>query len=438
MIQKYIKIKDIKTSNNKLKAKLDFSKNISKYFLAEQFFAEYDKNIECIDASVLIIPPLSVIIPLSWATGADIYVEKLDKSFLDSIHKIEYTFHSWFPQFSFTGNIHVESVVENAIYNRSDDKGYALLFSGGLDSLTSYMRYKDKYPTLISIHGADIPTYEYKFWNVVKDRLLNFAYKENAKIQFIKTNAKEILDDVRLQDDYNVKSWWGSVSHGLILLGSCSPITNTDDIGTLIIASSPSASVCTPDYVLERWGSHPFTDNYIKWSNIKIVHDGFDINKNCYELTRQEKIKFLKNSTNCMSYLRVCWSQHDEYNCGYCEKCLRTIVGLILEDIDPEICNFNIKNNILELVRIYIYKRLFTLRGSEWQDIQTHIPNTMSETETNKKYNSEKFFEWFKKFDFSNYKYNNSILTNFLKFYYLIKYIGIYKGIKVTYHWQRM
>lgn len=41
----YIKIIGLKTLNNKLTASLDFSRNISKYFTTNCFFAEYDENI---------------------------------------------------------------------------------------------------------------------------------------------------------------------------------------------------------------------------------------------------------------------------------------------------------------------------------------------------------------------------------------------------------
>ena len=78
--QPYIKIFDIETSNNKLVAKLDFSEDISKYFTTDCFVAEYDKNIEGVDESILVIPPLSNVVTVAWATGADIYVKNLDKS----------------------------------------------------------------------------------------------------------------------------------------------------------------------------------------------------------------------------------------------------------------------------------------------------------------------------------------------------------------------
>jgi aerobic-type carbon monoxide dehydrogenase small subunit (CoxS/CutS family) len=386
--QPYIEISNIKASNNKLVAKLDFSENISKFFLTDKFVAQYDENMEDIDEGILVIPPISAVIPIAWATGADVYVETLDKYYLDSLNKIEQVFHDWFPQFSFSGKIHVQNVISNKFNN----KGYALLFSGGVDSLTSYIRNKDKQPTLISIWGADIPLNEYKFWNKVRSRLLNFTDEEGVNIQFIKTNIQEIPNNSLLTSEYRVEGWWGSVSHGLILLGLCAPLT-TEKIGT-IFSASPGKGINDATNIL--------VNSSISWADVKIIHDGS-------ELSRQEKIKILKHNPHCLSYLRVCWSQHQEYNCGYCEKCLRTIVGLILENIDPKVCNFNIKNNILNLVRINLTKGILNLTDNEifmWQDIQKHISETIVDSEVSRKYKSEKFFRWFKNFDFLNYKYN--------------------------------
>jgi len=405
--REYIRITELETSNNKLVVKLDFSENVSKFFLTDKFVAEYDRNIEDVDESILVIPPLSIVIPIAWATGADVYVEKLDKSYLDSLNKVEQVFRGWFPRFSFSGKIHVQNVISNKFNN----KGYALLFSGGVDSLTSYVRHKDKQPTLISIWGADIPLHEYKFWNRVRSRLLNFADEEGVDIQFIKANIQEIPKDSLLTSEYGVESWWGSVSHGIIFLGLCAPLT-TEKIGT-IFSASPGARINDATNVL--------VDSGISWADVKIIHDGS-------ELSRQEKIKILKSNPCCLSYLRVCWSQHLEYNCGYCEKCLRTIVGLILENIDPEVCNFKIKNNTLNLMRIYLTKGILNLTDNEicmWQDIQKYIPETIVDSEVSRKYKSEKFFRWFKNFDFSSYKYNGSKLSHFSKLYYLLKYTGI-------------
>ena len=57
---------------------------------------------------------------------------------------------------------------------------------------------------------------------------------------------------------------------------------------------------------------------------IRLIHDG--------AVTRGEKLTFIKDSAVALDNLRVCFQVgHDRVNCGECEKCLRTMVGLYLE-----------------------------------------------------------------------------------------------------------
>ena len=138
----HIKIVDMHVSGNKLVFKLNISKDISKYFLTDHFVAEYDKKIDDVDKSILSIPVLSTVVTVAWATGADIYIEYLDKTYLDALDRVEAVFRRWFPQFSFSTRIHVENIISNKFNNEK----YGLLFSSGLDSLTSYVRNKEKNP----------------------------------------------------------------------------------------------------------------------------------------------------------------------------------------------------------------------------------------------------------------------------------------------------
>ena len=210
-------------------------------------------------------------ITVAWATGADIYVEYLDKTYLNSLNKVESIFKTWFPQFSFSTKIYVENIVSNKFNN----KGYALLFSGGIDSLSSYIRNKEKKPTLISIRGADIPTYEYNFWNKIKGMLVDFVKRERINIHFIKTNARELINNELIGQEYGEieGGWWETVSHGLVLTGMATPL---QEFRVLLIAGTFDNKYKNPH------GSHVFNFVYAGWADIKIIYD-------CSDLTRQKK-----------------------------------------------------------------------------------------------------------------------------------------------------
>lgn len=52
----------------------------------------------------------------------------------------------------------------------------------------------------------------------------------------------------------------------------------------------------------------------------------------CGQFTRQQKMHFLCRNAEWLSLLRVCWDMPaGKINCGKCEKCLRTMIGLAIE-----------------------------------------------------------------------------------------------------------
>lgn len=72
----------------------------------------------------------------------------------------------------------------------------------------------------------------------------------------------------------------------------------------------------------ELWadGSHPLTDPLWSIEATAIVRHGRDAK-------RWQKLAVLAEVPGALDILRVCWQDH-RYNCGQCEKCLRTMVLL--------------------------------------------------------------------------------------------------------------
>jgi hypothetical protein len=75
------------------------------------------------------------------------------------------------------------------------------------------------------------------------------------------------------------------------------------------------------------FGSHPLLDPLWSTEALEIVHDG------C-EATRIDKAALISTNETALKYLRVCYQnrndQRDVYNCGRCEKCIRTKINLHL------------------------------------------------------------------------------------------------------------
>lgn len=69
-------------------------------------------------------------------------------------------------------------------------------------------------------------------------------------------------------------------------------------------------------------GSHPLLDPLWSTETLEFVHDG------C-EATRIEKAAAIASDNIALKHLRVCWENRSgAYNCGQCEKCLRTMACL--------------------------------------------------------------------------------------------------------------
>src|SRR6185503_7279803 len=73
---------------------------------------------------------------------------------------------------------------------------------------------------------------------------------------------------------------------------------------------------------LRPWGSSPLLDPLWSTEATRFVHDGA-------EATRCEKImNWICRSELALENLRVCLSNDDRYNCGRCEKCVRTMIPI--------------------------------------------------------------------------------------------------------------
>jgi len=400
---KFIRIDKLQIYRKKiLKFELNYSKNISKYFSNNIMYVIYDKHIEDVNNSILYITAVSSLINCAWTIGADIYVEELDKKYLDSLENVKSVFKRWYPKLPFSTKIHVDNIVSNSFNNER----CGLLFSGGVDSTFSYLRHRNEMPILITILGADIPIKKKKFWRDVKNRIEEYASREGAEIRFIKTNIRQLLNEGLLKKEYwrylRSFSWWGGFSHGIVQLSLCAPLSCVDQMGTIFIASTH-----WPDVKYIRWGSHPLIDNKVSWANVKVVNDGYDF-------SRQEKIKYLSNyikSSGSHPSLRVCSSQFFDFNCSRCEKCLRTIVGLVLENIDPLECGFKLHENFFNRLRQNLVKgklKLDDIGIVHWRSIQENIPEKLNHN----LYNSKEFFNWLKNYKIQNHPRIGNIGTH--------------------------
>ncbi len=414
----------IKTCENSIYCRLDYPRSLNKYFLKNTGYVQYDRKIEItgIDESILSVPLLSVISPIAWAVGANISIAFTDYDYLASLEKLRGIYHNFFPGLSCAGRFATDVRV-NAAFSENRD---AILYSGGVDSLASFLSHKKEKPDLISIWGVqDIPTFETRFWNTMWNGISAIAEHEGVQAYQVKTDLYRNINHELLNHKFGYKqlknSWWNNFASSLFLTGMCAPITAARGSKKLIMSSS------YPPGYQGITAFHSSIVQNIRWSNIPVVQDGF-------EMSRQQKVAYIcENDTHgYLSQLRVCFDSAFKTNCGKCEKCSRTIIALTIEGRDPGKCNFKVDSKTFKNLKKRLDRRAIGLNTgvkSFWLDMQKHIPENI----LHDFHGSREFLVWLKTYEISKYR------TNI--FYYKLWMAGVLvanRRIKVRAVWRKV
>jgi len=367
-------------------------------FNKQKFFIEYPKPIAEPLESMNAIPFAAVMAPISWATGANLVIPHLDAAYAQALEAASLFWKKCFTDaWSFRGQLFTRSVRQKR--QRREKTG--MLFSGGLDSLTSYVKNREKKPELFTVIGADFPYAKTDFASMCKEKLFEqLARQENIDLTYIHTNIGEILN-LKSLERY-AKNWYGAVQHALMLTALVAPLTH-HYLKTLLIAS------CSHKPNLDfPCGGEPEVVRKLRWGNTAVQDD-------LYEMNRAQKVAaHLKGRNEFYPYLRVCWAQFKEMNCSRCEKCLRTICELLLNNMDPNQLNFNVTPETLPALKTKLTRKFnLIFRGNEMQiNYWRAIQETVRLNELQDLYGSKSFFQWFK--DFVRLKKRGSRIVLFL------------------------
>lgn len=366
-----------------------------KYFnMREKMWIEYSQELFSIPASIAVVPLLTNILPISWLCDAEIVVDELDKDFYESILEFKKGYISMYPNLSFKGKLNVGKLIDNK-EEKILTKSSGVFFSGGVDAFSTLFAHIEEKPTLITLWGADLTFDDQIGWDRVKKHIKEVSKLYKLDNLFIKTNFRYFINEKKL-NELVLKSgdgWWHGFQCGIGLVGHAAPYAFENKMYRVYIASS-----YTPDYK-GTTASVPTTDGKVRFSTCSIYHDQYEIN-------RQEKIEnivnYSKNNDKVIN-LRVCWKSSGGSNCCSCEKCYRTMMGLIAENADPKNFGFLYTENVKKEM-IHDLKRKIVVETSTtlpfWKDIHQRFLCNQNENSI------KKDFDWFLKMDID--KFNNS------------------------------
>jgi hypothetical protein len=314
---------------------------LGKYFTRDIFFVDYEGyDVSKVPEAIKVIPFLANFAPIAWFAGFDIHVHEMDQTFYNALLSIKREFTKYYPVLL---NMPSELIYDKLVVTEIEGSKSAMLFSGGVDAVTTYLRHRDEEVDLITIHGADIAVADNRQFNKVRSFNENAPLLSHAKKVYIRSNIRDFYSfnvDKLLPD----LGWWGRVQHGLSISAITAPISFINGYKYIYIASSYTRRA---GHVFIPWGSMPEIDNQIRWARTSVIHDG-------EELTRQEKIDYIVGKARTLNHkinLRVCYSEiNDGMNCCICEKCLRTIFAIMLAGDSPNDYGFDVNVSVYSLI----------------------------------------------------------------------------------------
>jgi hypothetical protein len=217
---------------------------------------------------------------------------------LEHLPQIQEILCTWDPSL---GHIDVQA---NAASPGEPGPGIGCFFSGGVDSFYSILKHAQEITALIFVHGFDVRLSDTLLRSTVSTALRAAAAELKKPLIEIETDLREFSDSF-----LNWELFHGAAFARVVLLLS----------GQFKKVYLPA----TYTYAnLFPWGSHPLLDPLWSTERTAIIHDG------C-EASRVYKIACVAKNQTALRYLRVCWENREgKYNCGRCEKCLRTMISL--------------------------------------------------------------------------------------------------------------
>jgi hypothetical protein len=364
---------------------------LQQYFTTDTLFLDYIEDVTNVPISILVAPFVASIIPLMWATNTVMWVEEIDQTFYNSIHRVQEAYQRLYSHYPLKGNLIAARFTENCLNVRKDAM---LLFSGGLDANCSYVRIHDKKPLLLNIQGwyKKLSDTDIAADADIRD-IGAFAKREGIDFTYAKSNFAVLVREDLWTKNIRPKfgdSWWHGFQHSMAFITIAMPLAYKHGIQHIYIASSvPMGEFC-------MCASHVTTDSEFRYAGVgRCIHDGS-------ELARQDKVRVVvgyQRQSNKPYPMRVC--SFNDKNCCECEKCFRTVLGLVGEAADVNDFGFYTDKPLKEHWEDVMYRRagLMSFKSERVLHWPYIIPR-MKANYDKMTAEQQEFVDWFLSFDF--------------------------------------
>ncbi|WP_206483076.1 hypothetical protein [Thalassotalea sp. G2M2-11] len=244
----------------------------------------------------------------------------VSKTLVENLFEHQRIFTRWFPDELLPININV-----NAVDRSFTPKGKVSLFSGGVDSFYTYVLTEQSLSHVFLCIGLDIQLEEVDKVEAAIELYSDFACRNGKQLLIVTTNIRHVFPNGNR-----------SIQHAALLTA----MVLAFGLEFLYIPASHNIDELFP------WGSHLLTDPLLSNGITQVLHHG--------AVSRSEKTMTIAENQNALDSIRICNSS-EEFNCGECEKCLRTM--FVLEILGKQTKNLPLLTNKLSLLKgIKIYK----------------------------------------------------------------------------------
>jgi len=254
-------------------------------------------------------PFVAALLPIAMSLRKSLRAEgKVSPVFHSGIEQIIHLYHGWDRRLA---RIDVQIAASAPTSHKT--RAVGCFFTGGVDSFYTVLKNLEqegddsRITDLIFIRGyADCPLENRVLFKNLSARLGKVARELDLRLILAETNLRSFTPASGLPWDWHAGSQLAAV--GLCLI----PM-----LRRLYIPAGDTYSTLSP------WGSHPLVDPLWSTESLEFRHDG------CEAFRSQKLDRYVARSRLALENLRVCgYDSTGLRNCGTCEKCLRTMIGL--------------------------------------------------------------------------------------------------------------
>ena len=364
----YLKLNSIKLETTMLGTKVMYDYDapacFNKYTKGDHLFIEYPGDLRNVPESILTIPFVGIMLTVGMLLNISICVPSLDEEFYRSIGRVETVFRKMYPRAGFHINLYADILNKLQSPLPPPKNNCSLFFTGGVDATSALAELAGNKPLLINIWGGDIRLTDCDSHEALEEYLEQLTKHLGLDYCFIKTNAREMFkeDELghlcgRLIGKRKNHGWWASIAHILTMVSATMPWLYFNGINDHYIGSSYDGQKKTLD-----------ANNDDMVAAISI--DYCVIHMADYATDRNEKIKKIidfNRETGAHVSLKVCWNRTAGRNCSDCEKCYRTILGIISNHGNPNDLGFDVGEKTLLKIKSFLSENL--VNAGFWRTI---------------------------------------------------------------------